>query len=198
MASWRPHSLVEKSWSTLVSSRWRTVAYVVLHAQISSCSLIPGVFTPHRPRLGWHRSLLSNAAVYLSGGDTKSQQSVNCGFRVCFSAGAEYISAFSLSSCWRKMTPASYHPPRTALVATLSTSNSSTSQTDIIRNPKVNNLIISSAQRLVCRRSDSRKSAAQIHAGKMPDFKKETGRDPEERVLPNPSLVTYFGPSVLQ
>lgn len=32
-------------------------------------------------------------------GDTKSQQSVNCGFRVCFSAGAEYISAFSLYSC---------------------------------------------------------------------------------------------------
>lgn len=79
-----------------------------------------------------------------------------------------------------------------------STSNSSTSQVDIIRNPKVNNLIISSAQRLVCRRSDSRKSAAQIRAGKMPDFKKETGRDPEERMLPNPSLVTYFGPSVLQ
>lgn len=89
-------------------------------------------------------------------------------------------------------------PPRTALVAMLSTSNSSTSQVDIIRNPKVNNLIISSAQRLVCRRSDSRKSAAQIRAGKMPDFKKGTGRDPEERVLPNPSLVTYFGPSLLQ
>lgn len=89
-------------------------------------------------------------------------------------------------------------PPWTASAAMLSTSNSSTSQVDIIRNPKVNNLIISSAQRLVCRRSDSRKSAAQIRAGKMPDFKKETGRDPEERVLPNPSLVTYFGPSVLQ
>lgn len=93
-------------------------------------------------------------------------------------------------------------PPWTASAATLSTSNSSTSQVDIIRNPRVNNLIISSAQRLVCRRSDSRKSAAQIRAGKMPDFKKETGRDPEERErereLPNPSLVTYFGPSVLQ
>lgn len=72
-------------------------------------------------------------------------------------------------------------PPWTASAATLSTSNSSTSQVDIIRNPRVNNLIISSAQRLVCRRSDSRKSAAQIRAGKMPDFKKETGRDPEER-----------------
>lgn len=136
--------------------------------------------------------------LFICNVDTKSQQSVNCGFRVCFSAGAEYISVFSLYCCWRKITPASCHPPRTASAVMLSTSNSSTSQVDIIRNPKVNNLIISSAQRLVCRRSDSRKSAAQIRAGKMPDFKKETGRDPEERDLPNPSLVTYFGPSVLQ
>lgn len=97
------------------------------------------------------------------------------------------------------MSPASHRlPPSAALAAVLSTSNSSTSQTDIIRNPKVNNLIISSAQRLVRRRSDSRKSAARIHAGKMPDFKKETGRQLEERALPDLSLVTYFGPSALQ
>lgn len=141
---------------------------------------------------------LQRCCIYLRG-HTKSWQLVDNCSRLYFSAGGECISARSLDSCWRKMSPASHRlPPSAALAAVLSTSNSSTSQTDIIRNPKVNNLIISSARRLVRRRSDSRKSAARIHAGKMPDFKKETGRQLEERALPDLSLVTYFGPSALQ
>lgn len=166
--------------------------------QILRCSLIPEFPPPCRRGLGKALNCPLQCCSLFERRHIKSQQLVNNCFRVYFSAGAEYVSVFCLYSCWRKMTPASHClTPSTASAAMLSTSNSSTSQVDIIRNPKVNNRIISSAQRLVCR-SDSRKSAAQIRAGNMPDFKKETGRDLEEKVLPNPSLMTYFGLSALQ
>lgn len=170
--------------------------YVVLQAP--RCSLIPGL-SLHADQLWVGVGSFLQCCCFFVRRHTKSQQLVNNYFRVFFSAGAEYISAFSCTALGGKwLLLVITYPPSTTLAAMLSTSNSSTSQADIIRNPKVNNLIIYSAQRLLCRRSDSRKSAAQIHTGKMPDFKKETGRDLEERLLPHPSLVIYFGPSALQ